>query len=88
MKLLVWICLISLLFSCKNHDTTGANTPVSTYFNYGDSSVLVAGIKMIPIETPAGKFNVWTKRFGNNARIKVLLLHGGPAMTHEYMECF
>jgi proline iminopeptidase len=29
-----------------------------------------------------------TKRFGNNPKIKILLLHGGPAMTHEYMECF
>jgi len=43
---------------------------------------------MIPIKTPAGEFNVWTKRFGSNAKIKILLLHGGPAMTHEYMECF
>ena len=43
---------------------------------------------MIPIETPIGKFNVWTKRFGNNSRIKVLLLHGGPAATHEYLEAF
>ena len=48
----------------------------------------VAGIKMVSIETPVGKFKVWTKRIGNNPRIKVLLLHGGPAMTHEYMECF
>ncbi|GAC1703569.1 MAG: proline iminopeptidase-family hydrolase [Flavisolibacter sp.] len=43
---------------------------------------------MIPIQTAVGNFQVWTKRFGNNSRIKVLLLHGGPAMTHEYMECF
>ncbi|GAC1418787.1 MAG: proline iminopeptidase-family hydrolase [Flavisolibacter sp.] len=48
----------------------------------------MAGIKMIPIQTAVGNFQVWTKRFGNNSRIKVLLLHGGPAMTHEYMECF
>lgn len=46
------------------------------------------GVRLIPIETPVGKFNVWTKRFGNNPKIKILLLHGGPAMTHEYMECF
>ena len=45
-------------------------------------------MKLIPIETPVGTFNVWTKRFGNNPKIKILLLHGGPAMTHEYMECF
>jgi proline iminopeptidase len=43
---------------------------------------------MIPITTPVGEFKVWTKRFGNNPRIKILLLHGGPAGTHEYMECF
>lgn len=62
--------------------------PVSEYFNYGENGVRSAGIRMIPIQTPAGTFKVWTKRFGNNPRIKILLLHGGPAMTHEYMECF
>jgi len=43
---------------------------------------------MIPVITPVGEFKVWTKRFGNNPKIKILLLHGGPALTHEYMECF
>jgi proline iminopeptidase len=43
---------------------------------------------MIPIETPKGTFHVWTKRVGNNPKIKVLLLHGGPGMTHEYLEAF
>ena len=43
---------------------------------------------MVKITTPVGDFKVWTKRFGNNPKIKILLLHGGPAMTHEYMECF
>lgn len=62
--------------------------PVSKYFNYGDSGLRSAGIRMIPIQTAAGTFKVWTKRFGNNPRIKVLLLHGGPAAGHEYMECF
>jgi len=46
------------------------------------------GVKMIPIHTPKGDFKVWTKRFGNNPRIKVLLLHGGPGGTHEYFESF
>lgn len=62
--------------------------PVANYFNYGDTGVQAAGIRMVPVTTPVGNFNVWTKRFGNNPRIKILLLHGGPAMTHEYMECF
>ena len=43
---------------------------------------------MITIETPVGKFNVWTKKFGNNPKIKVLLLHGGPGATHEFFESF
>ena len=46
------------------------------------------GIKMIPISTPKGEFKVWTKRIGNNPKIKVLLLHGGPGVTHEGFECF
>ena len=42
---------------------------------------------MVSIETPKGKFNVWTKRFGNSPGIKLLLLNGGPGATHEYFEC-
>ena len=43
---------------------------------------------MIPIKTPKGTFKVWTKRIGNNPKIKVLLLHGGPGLTHELYESF
>ena len=50
--------------------------------------IQTGNIQLIPIETPVGKFKVWTKRIGNNPTIKVLLLHGGPACTHEYFECF
>ena len=66
---------------------TQTSETVSHYFSYPDT-LEAAGIKLIPIQTPKGTFNVWTKRFGNNPKIKILLLHGGPAMTHEYMECF
>jgi proline iminopeptidase len=45
------------------------------------------GIEMVPITTPKGTFNVWTKRFGNNPKMKLLLLNGGPGATHEYFEC-
>jgi proline iminopeptidase len=88
--MIISLSLISLLFSCSQMEKrqTGANTPVSKYFEYGDTSVVQAGgIRMIPIKTPVGEFKVWTKRFGNNQAIKVLLLHGGPAAGHEYMEC-
>jgi hypothetical protein len=40
--------------------------------------VISGGVKLIPITTPKGTFKVWTKRIGNNPKIKVLLLHGGP----------
>jgi proline iminopeptidase len=81
-----FIALLLLTLACRQQDNAG--TAVSTYFNYGDSGIQTAGIKMVTIQTPKGAFKVWTKRVGNNPRIKVLLLHGGPAMTHEYMECF
>ena len=42
------------------------------------------GVRMIPITTPKGAFRVWTRRVGDNPRVKVLLLHGGPGATHEY----
>lgn len=44
------------------------------------------GSRMIPVETPKGTFHVWVKRVGNNPDTKVLILHGGPGMTHEYLE--
>lgn len=85
MRYIVLLLLVLVVFSCKEKSTSPT---VAEYFNYGDSGVQSAGVKMIPIKTPVGEFKVWTKRFGNNRRIKILLLHGGPAMTHEYMECF
>ncbi len=93
MRILVLSFSIALLFAaCKDEKTNAKpafpDIHVLDYFNYGDSGVQSGGVKMIPIKTPLGSFKVWTKRFGNNPRIKVLLLHGGPAMTHEYMECF
>lgn len=85
-KFILLICVALFIIACKQKDQQGIST--RDYFNYGDTGVRLAGIKMIPIETPIGKFKVWTKRFGNNPRIKVLLLHGGPGITHEYMESF
>jgi proline iminopeptidase len=89
MRYCLLLILIVQLFACnQTRQQAAPTTSLQQYFNYGDSGVQVAGIKMIPIETPVGRFKVWTKRIGNSPRIKVLLLHGGPSMTHEYMECF
>ena len=66
-----------------------AMTEKNSYLDYSESNdQFTGGIRMIPISTPKGEFNVWTKRVGNNPRIKVLLLHGGPGATHELYECF
>src|SRR5882672_4173318 len=60
-----------------------------SYFdNSGRDDVLAGGIRLIPITTPKVEFRVWTKRTGNNPRVKVLLLHGGPGATHEYIAAF
>lgn len=88
------LCLLALLWQgCAPAET--AETPASStaklsnYLDYSNKDDLLSGgIKMIPVNTPAGDFKVWTKRTGNNPDIKVLILHGGPGMTHELYECF
>lgn len=76
--------VIICFLSCQNN-----NQPtLQQYHASADSGVQTGGVKMITIETPVGKFNVWTKKFGNNPKIKVLLLHGGPGGTHEFFESF
>ncbi len=66
-----------------------AARPQSSYLDYsGRNDVLAGGVRILPITTPKGTFHIWTKRIGNNPAIKVLLLHGGPGATHEYMEAF
>jgi proline iminopeptidase len=60
---------------------------IHEYLDYsGRPDVRSGGVRMIEIETPAGPHRVWTKRVGNNPALKVLLLHGGPGSTHEYLE--
>ena len=38
---------------------------------------------MIPVA--GGKYKVWTKQMGSGS-VKVLLLHGGPGFSHDYLE--
>ncbi|HBD26056.1 proline iminopeptidase-family hydrolase [Flavobacterium sp.] len=76
--------VIALFTSCKQETVATQNE----YFAQSSDSIQNGGVKVIPITTPKGTFNVWTKRIGNNPKIKVLLLNGGPGATHEYFECF
>ncbi len=80
--------LVSLLLSGASALAADNITPSSYFDSSGRDDVLAGGVKLITIHTPKGPFHVWTKRVGNNPRIKVLLLHGGPGMTHEYFEAF
>jgi len=80
----LFILLFALLLG-----STGAlaqKAPTLRSYFADASAVREGGVKLIPIQTPKGTFKVWTKRFGNNPRIKLLLLHGGPGATHEYFE--
>ena len=61
--------------------------PSSSYLDSsGRDDVLSGGSRKIPISTPAGEQHVWVKRTGNHPDLRVLLLHGGPGSTHEYLE--
>jgi proline iminopeptidase len=73
-----------LLLACK--DASNSTTSIN-YFQSRETGVKTGGIKIIPIETPKGKFNIWTKTVGFNPKIRLLLLNGGPGATHEYFEC-
>ncbi len=79
------LAILSVLYSCQPKQVETKN---SKYFENSDEAVQTGGITMVPIKTPKGTFNVWTKKFGNNPKMKVLLLNGGPGATHEYFECF
>lgn len=83
-KLILFFTTISLFSRCQQPVVSDKDE----YFKKTEDSIQNGGIKVIPITTPKGTFNVWTKRIGNNPKIKVLLLNGGPGATHEYFECF
>jgi proline iminopeptidase len=85
--LLVFSSIIACTNSVENSNENLSQSDDYWSFENRDDQ-FTGGIKMIPIETPKGTFKVWTKRVGNNPKIKVLLLHGGPGVTHEIYESF
>ncbi len=81
-------CLLAFVATMPALQAAPNSVPASYFDNSAYPDALSGGVRMIPIKTPDGTFRVWTKRVGNNPRIKVLLLHGGPGMDHEYLEAF
>lgn len=88
-----WIAFVSLLAvlaGCGKppERSPAVGAPPSYFDRTGRADVLGGGVRMIPVTTPHGTFKVWTKRVGNNPNLKVLILHGGPGITHEAYEAF
>lgn len=88
MRTLLFLITICVIISCnsnteKTSETVTAVTDTSLY-----KEIQTGGIKIIPISSNGRTINIWTKRIGNNPKIKLLLLNGGPGATHEYFECF
>lgn len=84
---------MSTIFACKQEKKSmqnlKENNKINNYHTFErKADQFSGGIQMIPVETASGTFKVWTKRVGNNPKIKVLLLHGGPGCTHELFHCF
>lgn len=81
--------LLFFALSCHQpaNDTADPSHTTGNYFPASDTGMQDGGITMVPIKTAKGTFKVWTKKFGNNPKIKLLLLNGGPGATHEYFEC-
>ncbi|MGB5228944.1 MAG: proline iminopeptidase, partial [Eudoraea sp.] len=77
-KFVLILSVFLILQSCTNkEEKQNTNVEKSSYLDYSDrDDKLSGGVKMIPVQTSAGEFKVWTKRIGNNPDMKVLLLHG------------
>ncbi len=66
--------VLMIVSSCtNNHNKKVTDSEKTNYFDYSNSDDQVTGgIKMIPIETPKGTFNIYTKRMGNNPKMRVM----------------
>ncbi|MET3501287.1 proline iminopeptidase [Mucilaginibacter rubeus] len=84
LSITLFSALSAILSSCGPQQGSVAT---AQYFST-DTGVQTGGVQMIPVTTVRGRFKAWTKRTGNNPKIKVLLLAGGPGASHEYLECF
>ena len=77
---LLSLSILVALFSCNKKQD-------NNYFQDTTPGIKNGGVQIVTVNTPKGNFKVWTKRYGNNPKIKLLLLNGGPGMSHEYFEC-
>jgi len=84
-RLVTILSLAVLCAACAPPSDPTLDEASISYLDYrtpGDYQA--GGVRLIDLDEG---YRVWTKRIGNSPT-KVLLLHGGPAATHEYLECF
>jgi len=79
------LLLAAAAFACSNPVAAGVPGSGNYFDNTGHPDAWSGGERMIPIHTPDGDFRVWVKRTGNNPALKLLLLHGGPAVPSDYL---
>lgn len=76
-----------LLVSCRGMETRPAEQPAASFYdNSAHPDAWSGGARKLTISTPKGPHQVWIKRVGNNPRLKLLLLTGGPGFSHAYFE--
>jgi proline iminopeptidase len=87
---LLALCTIAACSPAHNAEdstdtTQSADADVCDYLDFQtNTTIQMGGVQMIDL---VEGYKVWTKRHGNSP-MKVLILHGGPAGTHEYLEAF
>jgi proline iminopeptidase len=80
-------CFAFLLAACGSADGREDGAPPASYFdNRGHPDAWSGGVRKITIATPKGPHQLWIKRVGNNPKLKLLLLTGGPGFSHAYMQ--
>lgn len=77
-----FLCFLGLFWSCQD-----LKSPTNYHFDSA-KGIKTGGVQIVEIKSGEKTFKIWTKRIGNNPKIKLLLLNGGPGMSHEYFECF
>lgn len=81
MKRVLFIFLIGFFFSCReNNDSTRQAGPEEK----SDTLLKTGGVRFIRLESG---HQIWTKKVGSGP-VKVLLLHDGPGLSHDYLQCF
>jgi len=88
-RIIIALSLALGLGACGSAPLGNSTTPPASYFdNKANADSWSGGAQLVPIKTPKGDFHVWIKRVGNNPKLKVLLLHGGPGTTSDYFTVF